>query len=99
MLEVFKSNHLKAYGKEYWRLGGYKRIIREDHKYCPFDKEKYLMTEQALARRDGKIFSKKRVMVNTGILPSISEDTVGQVLQKNDLKWAHFQKKGILTKK
>ena len=41
ILEVFKSNHLQAYGKEgkeYWRLSRYKRIIREDHQNCLFDK-------------------------------------------------------------
>ena len=37
-MEVLKSNHLQAHGKEYWRLSGYKRIIREDHKNCLFDK-------------------------------------------------------------
>ena len=29
-LEVLKINHQQAYEKEYWRLSGYKRIIRED---------------------------------------------------------------------
>ena len=38
ILEVFKSNHLQAYKKEYWRLSGYKRIIRDDHQNCLFDK-------------------------------------------------------------
>ena len=37
-MEVFKSNRLQAYGKEYWRLSGYKKIIREDHKNCLFSK-------------------------------------------------------------
>ena len=38
ILEVFKSNHLQAYEKEYWRLSGYKRIIREDHQNSLFNK-------------------------------------------------------------
>ena len=37
-LEVFKSNHLQTYEKDYWRLSGYKRIIREDHQNCLFGK-------------------------------------------------------------
>ena len=37
-------------------------------------------------------------MVKAGIPPSISEETVRKVLQKTDLKWTHFQRKGILTK-
>ena len=49
-------------------------------------KEKYLATNQVLARIDGKRFCKNRVMVKAGILPSISEETVGRVLQKTDVK-------------
>ena len=56
------------------------------------------MTNQALARRDGKLSRKKRVMVKAGVPPSISEETVRKVVQKTDLKWTHFQRKGILTK-
>ena len=37
-------------------------------------------------------------MVKAGIQPSISEETVRKVVQKTDLKWTHFQRKGILTK-
>ena len=37
-------------------------------------------------------------MVKAGIPPSITEETVRRVLWKTDLKWTHFQKKGILTK-
>ena len=93
-MEVFKSNHLQAYGKEYWRLSGSKRIIREDHKNCLFDKRE--ISCQALARRDGKLFCKNRAMGKAGIPPSISEES--KVVQKTDLKWTHFQRKGILTK-
>ena len=49
-----------------------------------------------LTRRDGKRFYKKRV--KAGIPLSISKKTVGRGLQKSNLKWTHFQKKGILTK-
>ena len=37
-------------------------------------------------------------MVKAVIPQSISEETVRRVLQKTDLKWTHFQRKGILTK-
>ena len=37
-------------------------------------------------------------MVKAGISTSINEETVCRVLQKTDLKWTHFQRKGILTK-
>ena len=42
------------------------------------------------------IFCVKRVIA--GISPSIGEETVCRILQKADLKWAHVQRKGILTK-
>ena len=61
-------------------------------------KEKYLTARQALVRRDGKRFCKQRVMVKAGIPPSITEETVHRVLWKTDLKWIHFERKGILTK-
>ena len=38
-------------------------------------------------------------MVKAGIISSITEDTVGRVLQKTDVKWTHFQRKGIMTEK
>ena len=53
-------------------------------------KEKYLATNQVLARIDGKRFCKNRVMVKAGIPPSISEETVGRVLQKTDVKMDSF---------
>ena len=45
----------------------------------------------------GNFFVKKG-MVKAGIPPSISEETVRKVMQKTDLKWTHFQRKGIPTK-
>ena len=56
------------------------------------------MTKQVLARKDGKLFCKKRVMGKACIPPSISEETVRKIVQKSDLKWTHFQIKEILTK-
>ena len=56
------------------------------------------MAKQVLARGDGKLFYKKRVMGKACIPPSISEETVRKVVQKSDLKWTHFQSKEILTK-
>ena len=56
------------------------------------------MTKQVLARRDGNLFLKKRVMGKACIPPSISEETVRKVVQKSNLKWTHFQRKEILTK-
>ena len=40
-------------------ISGYEEIIREDHQNCS-TKEKYLTTNQALARRDGNYFCKKK---------------------------------------
>ena len=37
-------------------------------------------------------------MRKAAISPSISEETILKVVQKTDLKWTHFQRKGILTK-
>ena len=37
-------------------------------------------------------------MVKAGVPPSPTEKIVGRVLQKIDLKWTHFQRKGILSK-
>ena len=38
-------------------------------------------------------FSVKRVMMRTGILPSISTETVHRVMKKAGLKWSHALKK------
>ena len=37
-------------------------------------------------------------MVKAGIRLSVTEETVRRVLRKTDLKWTHFQRKGILIK-
>ena len=52
--------------------------------------EKYLTINQALARKDGKIFCKKKLLVKAGITPSISEETVHRLMEKTDLKWSRF---------
>ena len=56
------------------------------------------MTTQALARRNGKPFCRKRVLVKAVIPPSISKETVRRILPKTDLKWTHFQSKEIMSK-
>ena len=38
------------------------------------------------------------VMVKAVIPPSSSKETVRKVVQKTDLKWTHFQRKGIRIK-
>ena len=48
------------------------------------------MTNQAIARRDGKLFCKKGVMGKAGIPQSSSDETVRKVVQKTALKWTHF---------
>ena len=60
ILEVFKSNHPQANQKEFWRLSGYEKIIREDHENCLFDKRKISYRNQVLARMDRKLFCKKK---------------------------------------
>ena len=37
-------------------------------------------------------------MVNAGIPPFISEQTIRKVLQKTDVKWTHFQRKENIFK-
>ena len=54
-------------------------MIREDQA-----KEKYLTTNQAFVKRDGKLLCKKRVMVKAGTPPAISKETFRRVLQKTD---------------
>ena len=41
----------------------------------------------------------KKVLVKAGIPPSISKETVHRVQRKTNLKWIHFQRKGIMSKK
>ena len=61
-------------------------VTRKTTKTVYSTKEKYLTINQVLARRNGKLFCKKRVMVKAGISPSIIEETVHRLLQKTDLK-------------
>ena len=46
----------------------------------------------------GNVFVKGGVIVKAGIPPSISEETVRKVVKKTDLKWTHFQRKGVPIK-
>ena len=97
ILEVFKSKHLRAYEKQYWRLSAYERIIREDHLF-PWQIVNVLWQTKRLQEEMRKVCCKKRVIVKADIPPSIIEETVLWFLQKTDLKWTHFQRKVILTK-
>ena len=56
ILEVFKSNHLQAYEREYWRLNGYKRIIREDHQNCLFHKREVSYDKPRACRKRWQTF-------------------------------------------
>ena len=76
-----------------------RRTIREDHKNCLFDKREISSDKPSAFREEmGNVFVKRGVMVKSGIPPSISEETVRKVFKKTDLKWTHFQRKGILIK-
>ena len=98
ILEVFKSNHLQAYEKEYWRLSSYKRIIRKDHQNFLFQKTEISYHKSSLCKKDGKIFCNKRVMVKAGIPSSISKETVHRLLPMKNLKWTHFRRKELCPK-
>ena len=95
---IFQSNHLQAYEKEYWRLSAYERIIREDYQNCLFDKREISYDKSSACEKRWETFLLKRVMVKAGIQTSISEEPVRKFLQKTNLKWTSFQRKGILTK-
>ena len=95
---IFKSNNLQPYEKEYWKLSGYERIIREYHQNCLFYKKEILAANEALARGNGKICCKNRVLVTAVIPLLISKETVCRVLGKTNMKWIHFQRKRIMSK-
>ena len=76
-----------------------RRTNREDHKNCLFDKREISSENPSTCREEmGNVFVKRGVMVKAGIPPSVSKETVCKVVQKTDLKWTHFQRKGILIK-
>ena len=56
MLEVFKSNHLQAYEKEYWRLSGYDKIIRVDHQNCLFGKREISYEKPSACKKRWETF-------------------------------------------
>ena len=63
------------------------------------DKQKRNILRQAkVLQEEVGNFSVKRIMMKTGIPPSISTATVRRVIKKARLKWSHAQKKGVLTK-
>ena len=61
-----------------------------------FRQNRNILRQTKLLQKGMGIFCVKRVIA--GISPSIGEETVCRILQKADLKWAHVQRKGILTK-
>ena len=61
-------------------LGVTKKYSGKTNKTVCSTKEKYLTIKQALARRNGKSFCKKRVIVKADIPSSISEETVCRLL-------------------
>ena len=94
ILEAFKSNHLQAYEKEYWRLSGYKKVIRED-RHRRKEKKEIFHDKPS----NGKLLCKKIVMLKAALPPSISKETVVEFCEKlTDLKSTHFWRKVILTK-
>ena len=56
ILEVFRSKHLQAYEKEYWRLRGDKRLMREDHQNYFFDKRELSYDKPSACRKRWEIF-------------------------------------------
>ena len=55
-LEVFKSNHLQAYGKEHWNPSSYKRIIREDHLNVLFHKREISYNKSSACKKRWETF-------------------------------------------
>ena len=56
ILEVFRSIYLQEYEKEYWRLTGYKRAIREDHQNCLFNKIKIYYDKRSACENKWETF-------------------------------------------
>ena len=56
ILEVFTSNHLQAYEKEYWRRSGCERIIRGDHQNYLFDKREMSYDKPSACQKRRKTF-------------------------------------------
>ena len=76
-----------------------RRTIKAGHKNCLFDKRKISSDKPSACRKEmGNVFVKGGVIVKAGIPPSISEETVRKVVKKTDLKWTHFQRKGVPIK-
>ena len=100
ILEVFKSNHLEAYEKQYWRLGGRftKKIKLERSPKLSVQHKKNILWQTKFLQEEIGNFCVKRVMIKAGIPLSISMETVSRVLWKAGLKWTHVQRKGFKTK-
>ena len=100
ILEVFKSNHLQLYEKEYWRLTGrFTKEYSEKTTKLPVSSKRNILHKIKRLQKKMENFCVKRVMVKTGIPISISEEEGRRILWKASLKWTLVQQKGILTPK
>ena len=107
----FEIPKMKSYGK-YSKATICRRMVKNIGELAPYkrkqnqgrptklsDRQKRNILRQAKGLQ-GEVgnFSVKRIMVRTGIPPSISTATVRRVMKKVGLKWSHAQKKGVLAK-
>ena len=53
--------YLQAYEKEYWRLSGCERIIREDHQNCQLDKREISYDKPRACEKRWETFFKKKI--------------------------------------
>ena len=97
ILDVKKTTICLHMKKNIWDLVVTKELGKTTKTVCS-TKKKYLTKNQALWRRNGKLFCRKKVLVKAYIPPSISKNTVCRVLRKTDLKWTQFQGKGAMSK-
>ena len=98
ILEVFKSNHLQTYEKEYWRLTGrFAKEYSENTTKLPVSSKRNILHKIKRLQKKMGNFCVKRVMVKTGIPISIIEEEGRIILCKASLKWTLVQQRGILT--
>ena len=81
---------------ETWKLR--KNNHERPSKLSVSQKRNIFRQTKRLQQEMGNFPVKKRVLVNAGIPPFISEETVRKVLQKTDVKWTHFQRKENMSK-
>ena len=63
---VFKSNHLRIYEKEYWRLSGFERIIIKGHQISLFDKREISSDKLSACEKRLETFLLKKCNGKTG---------------------------------